>query len=171
MLSGLSTSTNPIIASGYYTTAFLIYRGFLRGQHLLSNPLVLVTVAIFFSCAVEHSVQLLNLAFGGQNGSPTILTIQGGILPLVALVVGGFIALRRYSSLLLENCRIQKNTQNQLAQTNAELERANLNLKFLVARTQRLLQTNQQLGREIIERKQAQEATRYTHNLSTGQKL
>ncbi|MEW5858554.1 MAG: ATP-binding protein, partial [Cyanobacteriota bacterium] len=139
--------------------------GFLRGQHLLSNPLVLVTVAIFFSCAVEHSVQLLKLALGGQNGSPTILTIQGGIVPLVALVVGAFIALRRYYSLLLENSRIQKNTQNQLAQAKAELERANANLEFLVARTQKLLQTNQQLEREIIERKQTQEATRYTQNL------
>ncbi|MEW5856139.1 MAG: hypothetical protein AB1861_01935, partial [Cyanobacteriota bacterium] len=141
MLSGLSTNTNTIIADGYYTTAFLIYRGFLRGQHLLSNPLVLVTVAIFFSCAVEHSVQLLKLVFGGQNGSPMILTIQGGFVPLVALVVGAFIALRRYYSLLFENSRIQKNTQNQLAQAKAELERANANLEFLVARTQKLLQT------------------------------
>ncbi|MBD2539059.1 PAS domain-containing protein [Coleofasciculus sp. FACHB-SPT36] len=165
MLIGFSGSTNTIIAAGYYTTAFLIYRGFLRGQHLLSNPLVLVTVAIFLSCAIEHSVQLLTLVFGGQNGSPMILTIQGGVVLIMALVAGAFIALRRYYSLLVENFRIQKNTKNQLAQAKAELERANANLEVLAARAKNLLQTNQQLERQIVERKQAQKATANTHNL------
>ncbi|MBD1880567.1 PAS domain-containing protein [Coleofasciculus sp. FACHB-T130] len=165
MLSGFSGSTNTIIAAGYYTTAFLIYRGFLRGQHLLSNPLVLVTVAIFLSCAIEHSVQLLTLVLGGQNGSLMMLRIQGGMVPIMALVVGAFMALRRYYSLLVENFRIQKNTKNQLDQAKAELERANANLEVLAARAKNLLQTNQQLEREIIERKQAQKATAHTHDL------
>ncbi|MBD1896361.1 PAS domain-containing protein [Coleofasciculus sp. FACHB-129] len=110
-------------------------------------------------------MQLLTLVFGGQNGSPMILTIQGGMVPLMALVAGAFIALRRYFSLLVENFRIQNNTKNQLAQAKAELERANANLEVLAARAKNLLQTNQQLEREIIERKQAQKATANTHNL------
>ncbi|MEP0855473.1 ATP-binding protein [Trichocoleus sp. DQ-U1] len=110
-------------------------------------------------------MQLLTLVFGGQNGSPMILTIQGGVVLIMALVAGAFIALRRYYSLLVENFRIQKNTKNQLAQAKAELERANANLEVLAARAKNLLQTNQQLEREIIERKQAQKATAHTHNL------
>ncbi|MBD2087330.1 ATP-binding protein [Trichocoleus sp. ST-U3] len=94
-----------------------------------------------------------------------ILTIQGGVVPIMALVVGAFMAVRRYYSLLVENFRIQKNTKNQLAQAKAELERANANLEVLAARAKNLLQTNQQLEREIIERKQAQKATANTHNL------
>ncbi|MBD1888838.1 ATP-binding protein [Coleofasciculus sp. FACHB-SPT9] len=94
-----------------------------------------------------------------------ILTIQGGVVLIMALVVGAFMALRRYYSLLVENFRIQKNTKNQLAQAKAELERANANLEVLAARAKNLLQTNQQLEREIIERKQAQKATAHTHDL------
>ncbi|MFE1747222.1 ATP-binding protein [Coleofasciculus sp. H7-2] len=165
MLSGLSVSKNTFIAACYYTTAFLSDRAFLRGQHLLSNPLILATLAIFLSCAVEHSVQLLKLVFGGQNGSPMILTIQGGIVPLVALVVGVFMALRRYYSLLFENSQSKRTLMHQLDQANVELERAIANSEVLVARTKKLLQTNQQLEREIIERKQTQEATRSTQNL------
>ncbi|MEP0769278.1 ATP-binding protein [Coleofasciculus sp. FACHB-SPT36] len=94
-----------------------------------------------------------------------ILTIQGGVVLIMALVAGAFIALRRYYSLLVENFRIQKNTKNQLAQAKAELERANANLEVLAARAKNLLQTNQQLERQIVERKQAQKATANTHNL------
>nr|WP_242031406.1 ATP-binding protein [Coleofasciculus sp. FACHB-T130] len=94
-----------------------------------------------------------------------MLRIQGGMVPIMALVVGAFMALRRYYSLLVENFRIQKNTKNQLDQAKAELERANANLEVLAARAKNLLQTNQQLEREIIERKQAQKATAHTHDL------
>ncbi|MEP0759275.1 ATP-binding protein [Coleofasciculus sp. FACHB-T130] len=110
-------------------------------------------------------MQLLTLVLGGQNGSLMMLRIQGGMVPIMALVVGAFMALRRYYSLLVENFRIQKNTKNQLDQAKAELERANANLEVLAARAKNLLQTNQQLEREIIERKQAQKATAHTHDL------
>ncbi|HEY9872946.1 MAG TPA: hypothetical protein V6D12_05905, partial [Candidatus Obscuribacterales bacterium] len=78
MLPGLLISTNTFIATCYFTTAFLIYRDLRQSQHhLLENPLVVATAAIFFSCALGHSAHVLAfLGSGGHHSSTIALAIQ-----------------------------------------------------------------------------------------------
>ncbi|MBD1908461.1 ATP-binding protein [Funiculus sociatus GB2-A5] len=163
MLSVLYLSTNTFIAACYYTIAFLIFQGLIRRQHLLSNPLVLATIAVFFS-GVGHSAHVA-LAVGGHESASTIFAIQASIDLITVLAAGTLIALRRYYSIFGEDPLLLADTQNQLEQANADLFKVNANLESLVAkRTEELLQTNQKLESEIRERKQAEEETRHLQN-------
>ncbi|MBD1934429.1 MULTISPECIES: ATP-binding protein [Cyanophyceae] len=163
MLSVLYLSTNTFIAACYYTIAFLIFQGLIRRQHLLSNPLVLATIAVFFS-GVGHSAHVA-LAVGGHQSASTIFAIQASIDLITVLAAGTLIALRRYYSIFGEEQGVFADTQDQLEQANADLFKVNANLESLVAkRTEELLQTNQKLESEIRERKQAEEETRHLQN-------
>ncbi len=163
MLSVLYLSTNTFIAACYYTIAFLIFQGLIRRQHLLSNPLLLATIAVFFS-GVGHSAHVA-LAVGGHESASTIFAIQASIDLITVLAAGTLIALRRYYSIFGEDPLLLADTQNQLEQANADLFKVNANLESLVAkRTEELLQTNQKLESEIRERKQAEEETRHLQN-------
>ncbi len=163
MLSVLYLSTNTFIAACYYTIAFLIFQGLVRRQHLLSNPLLLATIAVFFS-GVGHSAHVA-LAVGGHESASTIFAIQASIDLITVLAAGTLIALRRYYSIFGEDPLLLADTQNQLEQANADLFKVNANLESLVAkRTKELLQTNQKLESEIRERKQAEEETRHLQN-------
>ena len=162
MLSVLYLSTNTFIAACYYTIAFLIFQGLVRRQHLLSNPLLLATIAVFFS-GVGHSAHVA-LAVGGHQSASSIFAIQASIDLITVLAAGTLIALRRYYSIFGEDPLLLADTQNQLEQANADLFKVNANLESLVAkRTEELLQTNQKLESEI-RRKQAEEETRHLQN-------
>ena len=162
MLSVLYLSTNTFIAACYYTIAFLIFQGLIRRQHLLSNPLLLATIAVFFS-GVGHSAHVA-LAVGGHQSASSIFAIQASIDLITVLAAGTLIALRRYYSIFGEDPLLLADTQNQLEQANADLFKVNANLESLVAkRTEELLQTNQKLESEI-RRKQAEEETRHLQN-------
>ncbi|MBD2003112.1 MULTISPECIES: PAS domain-containing sensor histidine kinase [Cyanophyceae] len=164
MLSVLYLSTNTFIAACYYTIAFLIFQGLIRRQHLLSNPLLLATIAVFFSGALGHSAHVA-LAVGGHESASTIFAIQASIDLITVLAAGTLIALRRYYSIFSEEQGVFADTQDQLEQANADLFKVNANLESLVAkRTEELLQTNQKLESEIRERKQAEEETRHLQN-------
>ncbi|MEP0799455.1 PAS domain-containing sensor histidine kinase [Funiculus sociatus] len=160
MLSVLYLSTNTFIAACYYTIAFLIFQGLVGRQHLLSNPLVLANIAVFFS-GVRHSAHVA-LAVGGHQSASSIFAIQASIDLTTVLATGTLIALRRYYSIFGEDPLLLADTQNQLEQANADLFKVNVNLESLVAkRTEELLHTNQKLESEIRERKQAEEETRH----------
>lgn len=167
MLSSLFLGANSAIAACYLAIAFLIFRGLMRGQqHLFKNPLVVATAAIFLSCALGHSAHILVMVAGEQHSSLPLMRIQVGFDLLTALVAVIYLALRRYYSLLIDGPLLLAHTQNQLAEANVKLAKVNVNLEFLVAeRTTELLQTNQQLKREIAERQQAEAALEESHSM------
>lgn len=166
MVSHLFLGANSAIAACYFAIACLIFWGLIRGQqHLFKNPLVVVTAAIFFSCALGHTAHILVMAAGEQYSSP-LMNIQVGLDLLTAMVAITYLALRRHYSLLIDGPLLLDHTRNQLAEANLQLAKVNANLEHLVAeRTAELVQTNQQLGKEIAERQQAETALQESHSI------
>lgn len=166
MLSNLFLGANSAIAVCYFAIAFLILQGLMRGeQHLFKNPLIAATAAIFFSCALGHTAHILVMAAGEQH-TPLLTSIQVGLDWLTGVVAVTYLGLRQHYSLLIEGPLILDHTRNQLAQANFQLAQVNLNLEQLVAdRTAELLQTNQQLKKEIAERQQAETALQESHSI------
>ena len=163
MLPGLFIGTNTFIAACYFTIAFLIYRDLRQSQqHLLENPLVVATAAIFFSCALGHSAHVLAfLGSGGHHSSTIALAIQVSFDLLTGIVAGTFLALRSQYGVMIHGSVLLSQTQSQLSEANAKLARINTNLESLVAeRTAELLQTNKKLTNEITERQRIETALR-----------
>ncbi len=146
---------NGVIAACYFAIAVLIFQGLVRGQqHLLKNPLVMATAAIFFTCALGHSAHILVMASQHHNSSPW-MSIQVVADLLTAVVAVTYLTLRQQYSLLIDGPLFLAHTQNQLAATNAELAKVNANLECLVAeRTQELHKTNERLKGEAADRAQ-----------------
>ncbi|MBD2100554.1 PAS domain S-box protein [Leptolyngbya sp. FACHB-261] len=153
MLSDLLLAANSFIAICYFTIALLIFRALLHGQrHLRTNPLVLATAAIFFTCALGHAGHVLMIASSRHSGSSTLLGFQAGVDLLTAIVAGTYLALRRSYTLLVDGPLLLAQTQTQLGRANTQLAQLNLGLEALVAeRTIALSQTNQKLEREVRE--------------------
>jgi PAS domain S-box-containing protein len=160
MLSYLLVGANSAVAACYFAIAFLIFQGLMQAQqNLLKNPLVVATAAIFFTCALGHSAHIFVMAAGEEHSSLPLMSVQVGFDLVTAVVAVTYLALRRHYSLLIDGPLLLDHAQNQLAQANEKLSKINVNLESLVAeRTEELLKTNQQLKREITERKQNQEA-------------
>lgn len=62
-----STALNLVVLVAYLSISFTILRGLIRTGRLWSNPLMLATSAIFFTCAVHHGshpVHMLLPTFG-----------------------------------------------------------------------------------------------------------
>ncbi len=162
MLSNLLLAANSTIATCYFAIAFLIWLGLKRGQqNLLKNPLVVTTAAIFFTCALGHSAHVLLMVEGDRHNSLPLLGIQLGADWLTASVAVTFLALRQHYSVLIDGSFLLIQTRSELAAANEKLAKVNANLEHLVAeRTAQLEQTNQDLNREITERKQNEAALR-----------
>lgn len=162
MLSNLLLAANSTIAICYFAIAFLIWLGLKRGQQNLSkNPLVVATAAIFFTCALGHSAHVLLMVEGDRHNSLPLLGIQLGVDLITASVAVTFLALRQHYSVLIDGSFLLDQTRSQLAAANEKLAKVNVNLEHLVAeRTTQLQQTNQELNREITERKQNEAALR-----------
>lgn len=168
MVSSLLLGANSAIAICYYAISFLIFQGLRRGQqHLLSNPLVLATVIIFFTCALGHSVHVIGGIVDKQY-SPLIMQVQVVVDFLTAGIAIAYFALRRQYSLLVDGPLLLAQTQSQLAKAIAELAQAKSNLENAVAdRTAELLHANQLLD-ELLgrEQKARQEVTELLESIS-----
>jgi PAS domain S-box-containing protein len=163
MLQGLFLSANLVIAICYFSIAFLLFQQFRHGQKCsVANPLVLATAAIFFSCALGHTIHLLSSLFIPIRHSSTIvLSLQVGVDVLTAGAAIVFFALKQHYASLTEGPLRLAQTQSQLATANAELAEMNSNLESLIDdRTHALQQANAQLANEIVERKRIEEALR-----------
>ncbi|WP_242041287.1 PAS domain-containing sensor histidine kinase [Leptolyngbya sp. FACHB-261] len=167
MLHILLLAANIFIATSYFIIAFLIFRGLIRGhQHLLNNPLVLATSAIFLTCGFGHTGHVLMSAEAGHQAPSTLLKLQVGIDIVTAMVGITYLTLRRHYSLLIDGPLILAQTRSQLAEANLKLGKVNTNLETLVAeRTAELLQINGRLEGEILERQQVERALREKQEL------
>lgn len=167
MVSHLFLGANSAIAACYFAIACLIFWGLIRGQqHLFKNPLVLATAAIFLTCALGHTAHILVMVAGEQYSSLPLMNIQVGLDLLTAMVAITYLALRRHYSLLIDGPLLLDHTRNQLAEANLQLAKINANLEHLVVeRTAELVQTNQQLEKEVAERQQAETALQESHSI------
>lgn len=132
---------------------------FLRGQ--LKTPLVLATILVFFSCALGHGAHAVLMGSAMHHMPSRWLNLQIGIDLTTAIIAPIYIGLRRSYAFLIDGPLLLTQTQDQLAEANAELETLNANLEQLVqARTAALIASNQQLEQEIRDRNLAEAALR-----------
>ncbi len=154
MLNELLIAANSFISLCYFTIAFLILLPFMRGQQ--KKALVLVTILVFFSCALGHGGHVLLMAHNNTHQNTPLLLFQVTVDLITAIVADTYIALRRYYSLLIDGPLLLSQAQEQLAQANASLARINASLESQVKkRTDELSKTNQSLTAEVAERQQA----------------
>ncbi|NJL23079.1 MAG: PAS domain S-box protein [Leptolyngbyaceae cyanobacterium SM1_3_5] len=151
------SAINGFISVSYLIIGLLMMIPFLRGQ--LKTPLVLATILVFFSCALGHGAHAVLMGSAMPHLPSSWLNAQIGIDLTTAMIAATYIRLRRSYSFLIDGPLLLTQTQNQLAQANAELERVNINLEQLVqARTAELSAINQQLEQEIRDRTLAETA-------------
>ena len=159
MLNVLMMVSNAFISLSYFIITSLLLLPFLKGKQ--KTPLVLVTILVFFSCALGHGGHvLLMLEQGHQTHTSLLLPLQVGVDLSTAMIAGTYIALRRSYALLIDGPLLLTQTQDQLTETLDALAHMNENLESMVqTRTTALSKANEQLEYEIAKRKQAEAAS------------
>jgi hypothetical protein len=170
LLSGLLLVANSFISVCYFVCVSLIVSDIQREEQE-PYPLVVVLLAILFTCAIAHANHALAILLGESHSSISWMVIQAGFDAISMLPALLLLALRRYHSFLSQGPILLAMTQEQLQAANRAIERINTNLESAIeARTADLWQTNKRLMRELGEYRR-EESDIKNHNQELEQQL
>jgi|GEM_PF-709431 len=166
MTNYIILGANITISVCYFAIAWLILSGLLREQQQVwKSPLIVATIAMFFSCSLGHGTHALMMVEGEISSYIPLTTIQIIFDSITAIVAIIYLGLRQQYNIFIEAPLLLKITQNKLTDAHEELTKINANLESIVAdRTAELIQINKKLNTEIAERQRIELALQNTND-------